>query len=242
LRGSRDDPARTHPLRFLSFGYQQDWSAGIGVQLKANLSAGITIRHENYTVLPAYLGPFPFAQSFRVFDFGLRKSGRKLNFGLVLRNFYSNRTTETFTQPIRFINLSDPTQSFDWYPHQFNGVVLKPKFNLESGVHWLVSTHWQLLGDLSSRMEYALGLRWRVFSKLFITAGNGKRFDRIYSDAAVTYTALGGQFQKDKFALGLTWIIPRRNGRNQVVFMPYGTYNLDQITKHSLLIAGALSL
>lgn len=241
LRSNADDPVRLHPLRFLSFGYQHDWSAGLGVRLKADLSTGIAMRHENYTVVPAYLGPFPFAQSFRVIDLGLRRFSSKLNLGLVLRNLYSNRTTEPFTQPIRFTNLSDPSQSFDWHPHQFNSVALEPRFNLEGGAHWLVSSHWQLLGDLTSRKEYALGLRWRVLSRFFITTGAGKRFDRIYRDTAVRYTVLGGQFQKEQFALGLGWIIPAK-GKNQIVSMPYGTYNLNQITNNRLLIAGALSL
>lgn len=242
FRGSRDDPFLRHPLRFLVFGYQQDWSAGIGVQLKTDLSLGLAVRHENYTVVPPYLGPVTFGQSFRTFDLGLRRSAQRLNAGLVFRNFIKNRTTKPFTQPLRFVNITDPTQSFDWDPMQFKGVAFEPKLALEGGVHWMATSHWQLLGDISSRGEYALGLRWRVFSKFFITTGNGKRFDRIYSDAAVTYTALGGQFQKDKFALGLTWIIPRRSGRNQIVLMPYGTYNLNQITNNRLLIAGALSL
>lgn len=241
-RSSRDDPFGMHPLRFLVFSYQQNWSAGIGLQLKADFSIGIAMRHENYTVLPAYLGPFPFAQNFRVFDLGFRKSNQTLNWGLVFRNLIINRTTKPFTQSLRFVNLNDPTQSFDWYPNQFNGVAFKPKFNLEGGAHWLVSSHWQLLGDLTLRKEYALGLRWRVFSKFFITTGTGKRFDRIYKDEAVTYTTLGGQFQKDKFSLGLTRLIQTRSGRNLIVSMPYGTYNLSQITNHRLLIAGALSL
>ncbi len=200
------------------------------------------MRHENYSVLPANLGPFSLGQSFRTFDLGIRRSSPKFNFGLVFRNLFRNRTTKPFSQPLKFVNLNDPTQSFDWYPTQFNGVAFEPQFNLEGGIHWLVSSHWQLLGDISSRQEYALGLRWRVVSKLFITTGTGKRFDRIYAGEAATYTTLGGQFQKDKFAIGLTWVIPTRSGRHQLVPMPYGTYDLNQITNHRLLIAGALSL
>lgn len=241
-RGHRDDPFLQHPLRFLVFGHQQDWSAGIGVQLQADLCLGLAVRHENYTVVPPALGPVAFGQSFRTFDLGLRKSVPRLNAGLVLRNLIKNRTTKPFTQPLRFVNLTDPTQSFDWNPLQFNGVAFEPKFALEGGVLWTAGSHWELLGDMSSRGEYALGLRWRVFSKFSVTSGNGRRFDRVYSDATVTYTALGGQFQNDKFALGLTWIIPRRAGRNQIVSMPYGTYDLTQVTNNRLLIAGSFSL
>lgn len=241
-RGSRDDPSRQHPLRFLVFGHQQDWSAGIGVQLQTDLSLGLAVRHENYTVVPPFLGPVTFGQSFRTFDLGLRRSDRRLNAGLVLRNFVKNRTSKPITESLRFVNLSDPAQSFDWNPLQFNNVAFEPQFAVEGGAHWMAGSHWQLLGDVSSRGEYALGLRWRVFSKFFVTAGNGKRFDRIYADAAVTYTALGGQFQNNKFALGLAWIIPRRAGRNQIVSMPYGIYNLEQSTNNRLLISGALSL
>ncbi len=241
-RGSRDDPFLRHPLNFLVFVYQQDWSAGIGLQLKSNLSVGIAMRHENYSVVPANLGPFSLGQSFRAFDLGIRSSSKKFNLGLVFRNLFRNRTTRPFSQPLEFVNLNDPSQSFAWYPMQFNGVAFEPKFAFEGGVHWIVSSHWQLLGDVSSRKEYALGLRWRVLSRLFITTGTGKRFDRIYSDEAATYTSLGGQFQKEKFALGLTWIISTRSGRNQIVSMPYGTFDLRQITNKRLLIAGALSL
>jgi len=241
-RNSRDDPFFRHPLHFLVFAYQQDWSAGIGLQLKSNLRAGVAMRHENYLVVPANLGPFSLGQSIQAFDFGIRRSSKKFNLGLVFRNLFRNRTTKPFSQPLKFVNLNDPSQSFAWYPMQFNGVAFAPKFALEGGVHWVASSHWHLLGDVSSRKEYALGLRWRVFSRLFITTGTGKRFDRIYSDEAATYTSLGGQFQKEKFALGLTWIISTRSGRNQIVSMPYGMFNLRQITNNRLLIAGALSL
>jgi hypothetical protein len=243
-RRSGRNPFFEHPLRFMLFDYKQDWSAALGLQLKRNLSVGVAMRHENYAVLPTYASFFPFSQSFRTFDLGLRKSGKRLNAGLVFRNFISDRTTEPFTRPVRFINLDDSTQSFDWNPTQFSGVAFKPQFNLEGGVHWMAASHWQLLGDVSSRKEYALGLRWRVFSKFFITTGTGKRFDRIYNDKAVTYTTLGGQFQNDKFSLGLTWVIPAGSSskRNLIVSMPYGLYTLNQITYHRLLIAGALSL
>ncbi len=240
--GVRDAAYFRHPLRSLAFSYQQDWSAGIGWQFKPNWSAGLTMRHENYTVFPHTFGPTIFGQSYRAFDLGIRRSARRLNAGLVFRNFVKNRTTPPFSQPVRFVNITDPTQSFDWNPTQFNGVAFAPKFTLESGVHWLASSHWQFLADVSSRQEYAFGLRWRVFSQFFITAGNGKRFDRIYADAAVTYTALGGQFQKDKFALGVAWIVPRRSGRNQIVSMPFGMYTLEQNTNHRLLIASAFAL
>jgi hypothetical protein len=238
-RASRDDPLFRHHLRSLIFSYQQDWSAGIGFHLKSSFSVGMSIRHENYVVFPVYLG-FSTDQSFRTFDLGLRKSSKRFNLGLVFRNLLRNRTTEPFSQPI-FIVMS-PDSIIAWHPTQFPAVAFKPKFALEGGIHWLVSSHWQLLGDVSSQKEYALGLRWRVFSKFFITTGTGKRFDRIYVNEAATYTSLGGQFQHTKFALGLTWIIPTRSGRNRIVSMPYGNYNLSQITNHRLLIAAALSL
>jgi hypothetical protein len=241
-RASGNDPFRSHPLIFLNFSYQYDWSAGLGLQLKPDLNLGIAMRHENYAVIPANFIPLPFRQSFRTFDFGIRRSTQRLNAGLVLRNFIKNRTTELYLEPLKFVNAIDPDDFFVWNPTQFNGIAFEPKFALEGGVHWTAGSHWQLLGDVSSRKEYALGLRWRMFSKLFITTGTGRRFDRVYSDAAVPYTSLGAQFQKDKFALGLTWIIANRSGRNIVVTMPYGIYDLQQITNNRLLIAGALSL
>jgi hypothetical protein len=119
---------------------------------------------------------------------------------------------------------------------------LEPEFSLEGGVHWLLSSHWQVLADVTSRKEYALGLRWRVFSQFFITTGTGKRFDRIYESAAATYSTLGGQFLHDKFSLCLTWIIPTKSGRITLVQLPYGSYQLQKVTNHRLLIGAALSL
>jgi hypothetical protein len=238
-RRSGRNPFFEHPLRFMLFDYQQDWSAGLGLQLKHNLGVGIAMRHENYAV---YTSVFPFLQSFRTFDLGLRRSAQRLNVGLVFRNLISDRTTTPYTQPVQFINLNDPTQSFNWNPTQFSSIAFEPQFNLEGGVHWIASSHWQFLGDVSSRKEYALGLRWRVVSKFSFTTGTGKRFDRIYTRSSVTYTTLGGQFQHDKFALGPTWIIPLSSNTNHIVSMPYGTYTLIQMTYHRLLIAAALAL
>jgi hypothetical protein len=165
-----------------------------------------------------------------------------VNVGLVFRNLFSDRTTDSYTEPVQFINLNDPTQSFDWYPSQFKSIAFEPQFNLEGGVHWIASSHWQFLGDVSSRKEYALGLRWRVVNKFSFTTGTGKRFDRLYTHRPITYTTIGSQFQHDKFALGLTWIIPLSNHTDRIISMPYGSYTLIQTTYHRLLIAAALAL
>lgn len=236
---SRRGPA--HPLRDLFFGYQQDWAVGAGFQIKPALHAGLVMRHEGYLVVPHSLGPYSFWQQFRSFDMGFRKTGTRFNFGLVLRNLVKDRASKPYNQPVR-IRIAGTDSIIVWNPVSFPGIAFEPAFKLEGGLHWLISSHWQLLADWTSRKEYAYGLRWRVFSALFITTGTGKRFDRIYDDEAVTYTTLGSQFQHKSFALGLTWIIPTRQGRTRFVSSPHGSYEIRQNPHHRLLIGLALSL
>lgn len=229
-----------HPLGGLTFSYLEDWSVGVGYSIKPTLSAGLAMRHEAYAVTPMRLAPFSFWQQFRTFDLGIRKAGARFNFGIIFRNLIKNRTTEPFNQPV-LIQIANSDSVIAWNPASFPGIAAEPAFRMECGAQWLISSHWQLLADLSSRREYALGLRWRVLSTFFMTTGTGKRFDRIYDSEAVTYSSLGGQFQHKSFVLGLTWIIPTRSGRTSLVQLPYGSYHLRQETRHQLLIGFALS-
>lgn len=240
FRAGGDDPFGQHPLRFLAFVYQQNWSVGVGYRFNSGVGMGVSMRHESYAVFPWTLAAFPAGQNFRTFDLGFRKSDKRLNWGVVLRNFLKDRTTTPYSEPITLVT-GDGSRIL-WHPTQFPGISFEPKFAVEAGIHWVVSSHWQLLGDVSSRKEYALGLRWRVFSKFFFTAGSGKRFDRIYTDEAVKYGALGAQFQDQRFAVAVTWIIPARSGRNRIVQTSYGNYDLRQLTNHQLLIGVAFSL
>jgi len=235
-----DDTMPQHPLEYLIFSYQQDWGIGLGLQLKRNFSAGITMRHEQYRITPAAFFPFILGQDFRTFDIGFRKTFDRLFCGLVLRNIISNRTTDAIDQPIEIFISNGST--ITWHPTDFPGIAFKPKFAAEIGLQWVANSHWQILGDFSSRKEHGFGIKWRVFSKFFITAGSGKRFDRVYTDKAVNYMTLGTQLRWQKFAFAATWVIPSRSGRNQFVDDSSGAYELQQLTNHQLLIGAVFSL
>lgn len=239
LRSGADEPFYQHPLGELQFEFGQDWAIGIGYKFRLNWNVGVTMRHEKYQTLAFPLGLL-LQQTFRAFDFGVRKSTAKLDFGLVLRNAIDDRITKPLPGPIR-IRVA-PDSLIVWDANAFPNIANEPSFAAETGLVWRASSHWSFLGDVTTRKEYALGLRWRVFSKFYITTGTGKRFDRIYAAEAVTYTTLGGQFQNQKLALGLTWIIPTREGRNSFVQQSYGQYELRQITNHRLLLAVGVSL
>ncbi|MDZ7260633.1 MAG: hypothetical protein ONB05_00735 [candidate division KSB1 bacterium] len=239
-RSVRDDPFWQHPLRWLGFGYRQRWCAGLGLRISRQVAFGISMHTEEYSASPTDHPELATSQQYQTFDFGLSHSGGRLNWGIIFRNFLWERTTEY--SALQVSRTLDDGSVFTWNPTAFTSIAFEPKRVVEAGVHWVTNSRLQVLADFSSRREYAIGLRGRVLPGFLLTAGRGKRYDRIYDAFAVHYRALGAQFHQGRLALAVTWIIPIRSAQNRIVTTDYGDFDLMQMTNHQLLMGMAFFL
>lgn len=229
-----------HPLRSIHFHYRQTWSVGLGMKIKNNYRIGASLRHQEFVARPIYLTGLLLGQSFQSLDLGFQGERGRISWGVVLRNLMNFRTTEALDKfTVRIID--DTGNEILWNPTQYSGVAFEPERALEAGISWQISRKWQFLGDVTSRKELAYGVRWNVFSKFYLTGGNGGKFDRIYNDEVLEYATLGAQFKTDLFNIGVTWIIPSRQGRTQMIQTPYGNYFINQNTEHRLLLGFAIT-
>lgn len=78
------------PLRWVGFGYRQDWSAGLGLRLNRLFTFGASMRKEQYTASPTFARALEIAADYWTADFGANFSSRWLNLGMVWRNAYQD--------------------------------------------------------------------------------------------------------------------------------------------------------
>jgi len=235
-----DDPLWQHPLRWIGFGYRQKMSAGLGFQITPHLALGIATRQEEYSATPTFKSSLGITREYRTLDFGISLASHWFNGGIVFRNFrwfhLSGDMPPQITGPL------NDGSSFTWNPAAFTGIAFAPQSAVEAGVQGVVNSHLQILGDLSSRKEYALGLKLQILPMFSLSAGQGERFDRIYKEVAMRYAALGAQLQLERFALAVTWIAPRRAGHYRFVETADGQFEVRQQTNHQLLMGMAFFL
>lgn len=231
-----DEPS---PLRHVAFNYRQKWSAGLSYRAAEDLAVGIAMRHEAYSFIPWPSRELGGVLDYRTFDLGLHRSGNRITYGVVLRNFVrETRAGRTLQEITRKTNRGVVVT---WNPADFAGIRFEPNSSVEAGIGWLVHARMRVLADVSSEKEYALGTRINPFAKLALTAGWGSRDDRIYESSAVRYGALGAEFEHRNIALAAAWIVPSQNGRNHPVGTSAGPYDVDQQTNHQLLLGFAVS-
>lgn len=235
---SPEYPPQEYPLQFIGFGYRQQWSAGMSFRLNSDLSLGLAMRQEEYSALPMHAPNLTAANDYLTFDFGIGSFGNRLNWGVIFRNFYRTRTGSENLQQVS--GQLDTGESFAWQPGSFSGITLEPKSAVEAGINLAVSTKVRLLGDVTSRQEYALGVKWQVHPNVLLSTGEGRRFDRIY-DRALRYRALGAQYHDKNIALALTWIMPDEKGGNHPVRNSNAVFSVMQITNHQWLMGLAWS-
>lgn len=229
----------TSPLDYVTFNYRQKWSAGLSYRAADDLAVGIVMRHEAYSFIPWPSRELGGVLDYRTFDLGLHRSGNRITYGVVLRNFVrETRGSRTLQEITRRTN---DGVVVTWNPADFAGIRFEPKSSVEAGIGWQVNARMQLLADFSSEKEYALGILVKPLAQLALTAGRGERYDRIYDKMAVRYGALGAQFEHDNVALALTWIVPARRGREHKIGTSEGNYAVRQETNHQLLLGVALS-
>lgn len=230
-----------HPLARIDFGYQQDLTVGAAFQINRHLAIGLSMREEEYTTSPLIRRDLLAKTQYRTFDFGLRHTSRRFNSGIVYRNFSRRQFSKTPLPPAKQ-TLADGSE-FTWDPLAFySDIALEPKSAVEAGAQWMLHSRLQVLGDISSRREYALGLRLKVFPWLSLTGGRGERYDRIYKERTAKYISLGSQLHYNQFNAAVTWIAPIRRADYRFIETAMGKFGIYQLTNHHLLMGIGFSL
>jgi hypothetical protein len=225
-RFSNDDP-----LRWTGFGYRQNWTAGFGFQISPNLAFGVSVRNEEYSASPSD-PQLEVTADYWTSDIGLTYSVSRFNLGIVVRNALGDHASDA--SALQITRTLD-SRLFNWNPTDIPGIAFEPERSVEVGASWKVISFLDLLGDITSRAEYALGLRVHPIAAISLTSGIGARYDRIYNEAPVQYAAVGLQFRHQMLTGAVTWIAPLRSGEQRIIDTQYGTFEQQQMTNHQLL-------
>ncbi|MCA9734685.1 hypothetical protein KC799_21310 [candidate division KSB1 bacterium] len=229
-----------HPFGSLQFNYNQSWSIGLALRLNSHSNVGLTLRHQSYTTDLFNIPGLSFQQSFQSLDLGVQQKHGRLSWGATLRNALSFRTTPSLENAVvRIVDANG--DEISWSPLQYSGIEFEPKRAFEAGISWQVHRKYQILLDATTREEITYGVRWNIFSKFYLTGGNGRRYDRIYNDEILEYATLGAQFKTEVLNIGIAWVIPTRQGRSQAIETKTGQYLVQQNTEHRLLIGFAFT-
>ncbi len=225
-------PWDSHPLRFVNFGYRQNWSFGAGLLLTRNLSVGASLRQEEYSTSALYSFGYVAKKDYEVFDFGAQYTSRRFNLGVIYRGWRNDASDDgsgfQVTHPL------PDGSTLTWKPVDFPHLQFAPQEAWEAGFLLQAHERVQVLGDLSSREEFALGVRMHVLAGLTLTAGRGERYDRIYNVDRVRYNALGAQYSFAPFNFAVAWIIPQERARNHHPELEYGKFDFMALTNHQL--------
>lgn len=233
-------PWDAHPLRFIDFGYNQNWSIGAGLRLTRNFSLGAAWRDEEYSATSLYSYRHVAKKGYEVFDFGALYVSQRFNLGVVYRGWRSDPSDDAsdfeVTHPL------PDGSTLTWKPVGFPHLQFAPREAWEAGLMVQAHERVQVLGDVSSREEFALGVRLHVLQGLALTAGRGERDDRIYNVDRVRYNALGAQYHFQRFAFAVAWIIPQERARNHHFELEYGRFEFRPLTNHQLQMGVNVSL
>lgn len=216
-------------LSGLSFTYRQDWCAGLGYQMRPNLFWGLSVRQEFYSATSNFVSGWEEESEFLAGDLGGYFRLRYFSFGLVLRNLLNHQLdagSSTLPNGV----------SGAWYASTFSGVHFQPERTLEAGIGWQPISRAQVLVDVTSLGEYALGMITQPFDWLSVRGGIGQRYDRIDAENAVDYGAVGMQCRIRSITLGASFIAPFDAGRQQRVKTPEMQYIVEQATNHQILV------
>lgn len=226
------------PLRWTGFSYRQNWTAGIGFDISENFAIGVSVQTEEYTASPDnHL--FDVKQDCWTGDIGLNYSFSRVNLGIVFRNAFQRLSVDE-SRMQRPRTLENGSQ-FSWDPAHIPGIAFEPRENVEIGALWEVTSFLDLLGDISSRKEYALGFRMHPLSWLSLTSGIGERYDLIYNESPVQYAAVGLQFRYRMLSGAVSWIAPLRSGEQRIIDTKYGIFEQQQSTNHQLLFGVSIA-
>lgn len=226
------------PLRWTGFSYRQNWTAGIGFDISENFTIGVSVQTEEYTAATDN-HQFDLKQDCWTADIGLNYSFSRVNLGIVLRNAFQrlNMDESWLQMPWTLENNSH----FSWSPKDIPGIAFEPKMNVEVGASWNAISFLDLLGDISSRTEYALGFRMHPLSWISLTSGIGERYDLIYNESPVQYAAVGLQFRYSMLSGAVSWIAPLHSGEQRIIDTKYGTFEQQQSTNHQLLFGVSIA-
>ncbi|MDQ7053381.1 MAG: hypothetical protein Q9P14_10970 [candidate division KSB1 bacterium] len=191
----------------LSWGFSQSWAAGVQYHFSPDLRLGLSFRNVRYgggaflidyeqTRLHFAAAP----QKYIVLDFGAQYDWNRWHFGLVLRNLvqkslYQSSTYLTYNGQ----RLTDMSR----YP----GIQLEPGFKAELGVRWAIWPEHgtQLLMDVTSLSEMALGAQQRLLGKAVLSAGVASRYDPIDLSNKVNYWSAGLEYHLKGITFGAVY-------------------------------------
>jgi hypothetical protein len=230
---SNDDP-----LRWTGFGYRQNWTAGFGVQISQNLAFGVSVRNEEYSASPTD-PQLEVSEDYWTSDIGLSYSVSRFNLGIVVRNVQQDHALDA--SALQIARTLEDGNLFSWNPTDIPGIAFEPERSVEVGASWNVISFLDLIGDITSRAEYALGMRVHPIAAISLTSGIGARYDRIYNEAPVQYAAVGLQFRHQMLTGAVTWIAPLQSGEERIIDTRYGTFEQQQMTNHQLLFGLAIA-
>ncbi len=188
----------------LSWGFSQSWAAGAQYHFSPDLRLGLSFRNVRYgagaflidyeqTRLYSAAAP----QKYLVLDLGAQYDWNRWHFGLVLRNLaqkslYRSSTYLTYNGQ-RLTNMS-----------RYPGIQLEPRFKAELGVRWAIWPEHgtQLMMDVTSLGELALGAQQRLLGKAVLSAGVASRYDPIDLSSKVNYWSAGLKYRLKGITFG----------------------------------------
>lgn len=222
-------PRTPLPFRVGEFWYRQDWSVGVGAALNPSWRGGLTLRREVYFTFPTEL-------TYWTADLGVQWQRYDwLRLGAIVRNLVWKRMEDgvfTFAYQVA----SGDIRVASWDPTTFRATATSPRRSLEAGVWLGPLSHWQFLFDVSSRGEYAWGIRWRVAGPVYVVGGEFHRYDRIFDGGKITGNSVGLQIQLARVGLGFSAVFPTKKSPEMRARTPYGDFEVNQTSLKTALL------
>ncbi len=175
---------------------RQSWAMGLTYRYSPALRLGIAVRTLGFTTrareaTPGLYTSYPpgIIQSYYGIDLGAHYQMKNLTLGVVLQEYVKMDSPE-YVDGAAYFGLSDGVKTAP-------NVRLAPRRNAKFGLAWdvLPKTKSQLLADVNTLGEYALGVRQGVFSNTTFMAGWARKLHPLYENLKNDILSAGLEFK-----------------------------------------------
>jgi len=200
------------------FRYEQNWSFGLGHRISQKIFSGLTLKREIFYTTYS-------DAKYWLIDIGMQwQLNKQLRFAAAGRNLLTT-SKKSGQREYYYEDEHGRLRIETWDPSFFNATHSKPERYLEIGACYNLFSRFQILADMSTREEFAWGIRWRFYKGFHIVGGESHRYDQIYKKAKVIYDAIGFQFIAKRFQIAFSGIFPTKIDHvYREIETPYGTF------------------
>ncbi len=210
----------------MSWTARQTWAMGLTYRYTPALRLGIAVHNQEFraqeqSAAPGYQPALATEKSYLGLDLGMQYQRKNLTLGMVVRTFYGG-DDQQFARSFGYFGLSDALKTAP-------NVRLRPRSRAEFGMAWdvLPKTNTQLLADVNTLGEVALGVRQGLSSKATFMAGWARKQHPLFEN-----------WQNDIFSTGLEFTLGNvvLSGSIARFFRPAGKasgLSFDQISTES---------